>query len=140
MCMSRVAFSMGNIGGMLRMRLWQMGVPVVLLSPGMIPSWVGVPPPLNTAKIKAHTRNWVVANLLTVNQEVNGNNKQLEDMCDAAMYAMFASLIFCSYHFKVLPSLSAKQYGAIIKRVAMPTQFFIRNPEKEATWVALQQP
>jgi len=145
---SYVAFSMGNIGGMVRLRLWEMGVHVVLFTPNTLISWADAyskptPTPKDPNKRsrmtrderKAQTRKYFVDNILAPGMEVEGNDKELEDMTEAGIYALMGAMVFARYKFKSMPKLPDNQYDVVVRRAADPGKFMLRNPAKETSFL-----
>ena len=134
---SHVAFSMGQVGGLVRQTLWECGVRVVLLHPSTVKSWTCIQirnaddqlvPRTNKAMIKQYVLDYILA----PGQELSGpDTKSIEDMCDASVYALIAAFFFARLFFDKHPKLNSRQYEVLMRRTGDVEKFMIRNPDKE---------
>jgi Holliday junction resolvasome RuvABC endonuclease subunit len=143
-----VGFSMGQLGGMVRLMLWQEGYRCLLITPQKLIQYV-VPVHVKRNKgneWKKYCVKWVER---VFNQELGGNAKERSDMADASIYSLMASCFFAYYWMRVHPPLTAKQreaffnippreYSAMWKKgwkpaglMDTPHRYLIRNYDKE---------
>lgn len=162
---SHVSFSIAQIGGMVRLLLWQAGYRTVLLTPSRVSAFVITRYVRNNKMptgrdLKDATIAWVQK---TLNVEYSGTRKNIEDMADATVYALLAGTFFAGLFLQMMPPMTARQMeifqclrprpgsknskpGSGWKPTGLfdtPYRFLIRNLLKEAEthspdWLAAQ--
>ena len=146
-----VGFSMGELGGLIRLLLWQEGYRQLLITPNRVTKLILPPSSRKTKKLsstqwKNYCVDWVEK---AMKAEFAGKPKERSDMADSAIYGLIAACFFAYYWLQEEPPLTPRQREIFFNKVpsdrskAMkegwfasglmdtPYQYLVRNPAKE---------
>jgi len=149
---THVGFSMGQMGGIVRLLLWQEGYRMLQLTPSRLDKMV-MPKGKDNRPAKNKKKQFVTDWLnKAIGVEFSGKAKEVSDMSDATVYALIAACFFSAYWLQHIPDwmnerqreiLMAKgppagsmldkkgwQLNGLLDR---PYNYLIRNPEREAS-------
>lgn len=104
------AMPMGQMAGVLRTLLWSRGVRILNILPQQLQAFIEIPwrhgKKPKSSIIKEFTIAWIKK---TLNQEFQGNQKEITDMADSAVYGLIGAVFFSSYWLKSAPKLGERQ-------------------------------